>query len=319
MDIVMDCFSILRGLLMVSIACIYNMGFSAQVYSDGKSRDIGLITGPKTGTYIQIGRDIANASRQNGLNVNIYESNGSLENIAAVFEREEVQLGFVQSDVLGYLQESQNRKLERVAQQVAMMFPLYNEEVHLLAKKDIQSFQDLDHRIVAVGSKGSGTNLTSELLFEISNIWPQKKYLLDDKVALKWLKEGKIDALFYVSGYPVKLLKNIDKEKFHLVPISNKNLGGYYIDSVIPSDVYPWQEGSVNTIAVKAVLMTTGFNNTYCEAIAQIMHVVRDNIQSFKDNGHPKWKEVELDYALENWDRYGCVSVPSNDGDKPLK
>jgi TRAP transporter TAXI family solute receptor len=319
MDIVMDYFSIRRILLIIGIACTCNMGFSSQVYSDGTSQNIGLITGPKTGTYIQIGRDIAALVNENGLNLNVYESNGSLENIAAVFEREEVQLGFVQSDVLGYLQESQNRKLERVAQQVAMMFPLYNEEVHLLAKKDIQSFEDLDHRIVAVGSRGSGTNLTSELLFEVRNIWPQKKYLLDDKVALEWLREGKIDALFYVSGYPVKLLENIDKEQFHLVPINNENLGGYYIDSVIPSGVYSWQEGVVNTIAVKAVLMTTGFSNAYCEAIAQIMNVVRDNIQTFKENGHPKWKEVELDYALENWDRYGCVSLTSESDNKPLK
>lgn len=283
--------------------------------SANSSSEIGLITGPKAGTYIQIAEDIARLVQSKGLTVTLYDSNGSLENIAAVFERPEVQLGLVQSDVLGYLQESQNRKLERVAQQVAMMFPLYNEEVHLLAKKEITSLHDLNHRIVAVGSKGSGTNLTSELLFEMTNVWPQKKYLLDNEEALLWLEQGKVDALFSVSGFPVKLFENIDPQRFHLVSLKEESVGGYYIGSTIPADVYAWQPEPIETIAVKAVLMTAGFNNAYCKTIDQLMQLIRNNIQYLKREGHPKWKEVKLDYALNNWDRYGCLAAYSEGGE----
>ena len=287
--------------------------FARPIFAD-KPVEIGIITGPKTGTYIRIAEDIARLVESEGLSVQVYDSNGSLDNIAAVFERPEVQLGLVQSDVLGYLQESQNRKLERVAQQVAMMFPLYNEEVHLLAKKEITSLDDLNHRVVAVGSKGSGTNLTSELLFEIANVWPQKKYLLSDEAALEWLEQGKIDALFSVSGFPVTLFENVDPQRFHLVPLKEESVGGYYIHSTIPANVYTWQQGPVETIAVKAVLMTAGFNNAYCETIDRLMQLIRENIDYFKREGHPKWKEVKLDYALNNWDRYGCVSSYSEEG-----
>lgn len=303
---------------MRSLSSLYYIPFllivlASSVFAD-KPTAIGLISGPKTGTYIQIAEDIARLVKSEGLSVQVYESNGSLENIAAVFERSEIQLGLVQSDVLGYLQESQNRKLERVAQQVAMMFPLYNEEVHLLAKKDIRSLDDLNHRIVAVGSKGSGTNLTSELLFEIANVWPQKKYLLSDEMALEWLNEGKVDALFSVSGLPVTLFKNIDSQRFHLVPLQEESVGGYYIRSTIPANVYSWQQEPIETIAVKAVLMTAGFNNAYCESIDTLMKLIRKNISYLKREGHPKWKEVTLDYALNNWDRYGCVSSLSGEG-----
>ena len=267
---------------------------------------IGLITGSTSGTYIQIGKDIAHLAQQTGVDVRVYESNGSIENIAAVFEKDHVQLGLVQSDVLGYLQESQNRKLERVAQQIAMMFPLYNEEVHLLAKKEIRSMNDLAHKVVAVGSKGSGTNLTSELLFEITNVWPRKKHLLDEKVALEWLEQGKVDALFYVSGYPVNLLQSVDGERFHLVPIRSAKTREYYIESTIPAGTYRWQPEAVHTIAVKAVLMTAGFYGEYCQSIGRLMNIVRTNMTWLRQEGHPKWKEVELDYVLSNWDRYGC-------------
>jgi uncharacterized protein len=26
-----------------------------------------------------------------------------------------------------------------------------------------------------------------------------------------------------------------------------------------------------------------------------------------KDNGHPKWKSVKLDYPLKGWEQYDCV------------
>lgn len=294
-------FIITAGIVVGVIA-----GSIGSAFAD-ESAEIGLISGPKAGTYIQIAQDIADLVARSGLRVNVYESNGSLENTAAVFDREDIQLGLVQSDVLGYLQESQNRKLERVAQQIVMMFPLYNEEVHLLAKKEITSLNDLNHRIVAVGSRGSGTNLTSELLFELANVWPQKKYLLSNEEALEWLEQGKIDALFSVSGYPIKLFDQIDGEKFHLVPLSDESIRDYYLQSAIPEGVYPWQQGRLDTIAVKAVLMTAGFHSAHCQSIDHLMTVVRENIGLLQQTGHPKWKEVELDYALSNWDRYGCI------------
>ncbi len=286
--------------------------FFSLTVTAGDPLSIGVITGDRSGTYIKIGEDIARLANADGLNLNVYESNGSLENIAAVFERDEVHLGLVQSDVLGYLQESQNRKLERVAQKIVMMFPLYNEEVHLLAKKDIASIHDLNNRVVAVGSKGSGTNLTSELLFEITNVWPRKKHFLTNQSALDSLNKGEIDALFYVSGYPVPLFKKIDEERFHLVPLSDNDEAGYYINSVIPKNTYIWQSQAVNTVAVKAVLMTAGFYDEYCEDIGRLMNVIRNNIHNLKESGHPKWKEVELDYVLNNWDRYGCIPSVAN-------
>ncbi len=286
--------------------CLFITGLFGPLASAESPATIGLMAGAKSGTYIQIGHDIAALAKEKGVDIQVYESNGSLENIAAVFEREEVQLGLVQSDVLGYLQESQNRKLERVAQQIAMMFPLYNEEVHLLAKKSITSIEDLNHKQVAVGSKGSGTNLTSELLFDVTNVWPRKKYLLSGKESLKRLQSGEIDALFYVSGYPVELFKDIDGDKFHLITIKINNVDGYYIESTIPKDTYQWQKKDVQTIAVKAVLMTAGFYSEHCQGINKMVRLVENNIDWLKANGHPKWQEVELDFVLKNWDRYGC-------------
>src|SRR5437763_14175472 len=52
------------------------------------------------------------------------------------------------------------------SKKIKMVFPLYNEEIHLLAKKGINSFDDLANKRVAIGREGSGTRSeehTSEL------------------------------------------------------------------------------------------------------------------------------------------------------------
>ncbi|ODS24469.1 hypothetical protein AB835_03230 [Candidatus Endobugula sertula] len=270
---------------------------------------IGLITGTIGGTYIQIGENISQLAKQNNIQVNVYPSNGSLENIAAVFERDDVQMALVQSDVLGYLRESQNKKLEKIEENIKMMFPLYNEEIHLLARKEITSIYDLNNKHVGVGGRGSGTNLTGDLLFEVTNVWPRKKYYLEGVSALRALENNQIDAFIYVSGYPVELLQNVDASRFHLVPLGEAVLSEYYLSSEIPAGTYSWQEGVVKTVAVKAVLMSSGFKGKYCNVARQLANVIYSNMEWLYVHGHYKWHEVNLYYDLNKWDRYECVAA----------
>ena len=95
--------------------------------------------------------------------------------------------------------------LKRIATKIKMVFPLYNEEVHLLARKDIADFEDLADKTVAIGEEGSGIYLTARLLFEASDVKPREMIPIAPDEALALLKQGKIDAMFYVAGYPVKL------------------------------------------------------------------------------------------------------------------
>jgi TRAP-type uncharacterized transport system substrate-binding protein len=52
--------------------------------------------------------------------------------------------------------------------------PLYNEEIHLLGRRDIADFDNLTGKRVAVGEDGSSTFLTARLLFEVSGIKPKE-------------------------------------------------------------------------------------------------------------------------------------------------
>ena len=109
------------------------------VSAQAKSKGIGMVTGSKTGTYIQFGRNIAEVADEAGLEIIVKQSEGSMANIKRMVSKENAGLGIVQSDVLGFLKRSNDAETRRIASQLRLVFPFYNEEVHLFARRDIRN------------------------------------------------------------------------------------------------------------------------------------------------------------------------------------
>ncbi len=272
--------------------------------------ELTIVTGKEQGTYYQFGLDLKTLGAAHGFRLNVVPSNGSIENLYAVYKRPLTQLGIVQSDVLAFVSRVQSDEILRaVARKTKMVFPLYNEEVHLLARAGISDFDELSGKRVAVGEEGSGTYLTSKLLFEMSKVKPQEQVLVGTSEALARLKAGKIDAMFYVAGYPVKLFTESvkDGDGLNLVPITNQNILRYYPKAEIPAKTYDWQPVAVNTAAVKAVLVSYDFRTANCENVGKFAQMISDNYNWLIQNGHPKWKSADLEYNLKGWEQYDCV------------
>ena len=190
-----------------------------------------------------------------------------------------------------------------------LVFPLYNEEIHILGRKGITDFDDLADRRVAIGREGSGTYLTARILLKMADITPREMVLIDTDEALAELKAGRIDAMFYVAGYPVKLFteKVAESDGLALVPILNKTVLEFYEQSEIPAKTYAWQPSPVQTAAIKAVLVSFDFRRADCDYIGRFAQTVSKNMDWLITNGHPKWKSVDLDYPLRGWEQYDCV------------
>ncbi len=277
-----------------------------------------IMTGSPTGTYIKIGRDIAGLGKACGQTLNVVESAGSLENFSGVRNRKNTQFGIVQNDVLDYLKtfEANDPEIQQAVRGVRIMFPLYNEEVHVLAKTDIRSMADLTGRKVAVGVKDSGTFLTASLMLDILRIKGVQKVELNPDKALPQLQSGAIDAFFYVAGAPASLFQGdaIDGTKFHLVPITEAPLLATYIPAKIEAGTYGFEKDAVDTVAVKAVLMTFDYDkkrNAYhresCKAVADFSNYIITNLDKLQATGHPKWKTVDLTAVPPGWKVGVCV------------
>src|SRR5258705_5362970 len=171
------------------------------------AEDMGIITGGDKGTYYQFGLDLQKVTKAAGVNLTVHTSKGSIENIFAVYQRPGVQMGIVQSDVLAFVARVQSDPvLSRIAKKTRMVFPLYNEEVHLLGRKGIRDFDDLAGRRVAIGRDGSGTYLTSRLLFKLSEVAPAEMVPIDTGQALAKLNAGRYHLILCVVRVPAYLL-----------------------------------------------------------------------------------------------------------------
>jgi uncharacterized protein len=277
-----------------------------------------IMTGGAKGTYIKIGRDIAGLGKECGQTLNVVESAGSLENFNGVRNRKNTQFGIVQNDLLEYLKtfEANDKDIQQAVKGVRIMFPLYNEEIHVLAKKDIANLEALAGKKVAIGVKDSGTYLTATLMLDILQVKGAEKVLINPDQALPKLQSGEIDAFFYVAGAPASLFEGdaIDGTKFHLLPITEAPLLATYIPSKIPSGTYAFEKDPVDTVAVKAVLMTYEYDkkkNAYhrdsCKAVADFSSLILNNLDKLQKTGHPKWKTVDLTAVPPGWKVGACV------------
>jgi uncharacterized protein len=272
--------------------------------------DLGIITGGEKGTYYQFGLNLQGLAKQHAVNLSVYPSRGSIENVFAVYQRPATQLGIVQSDVLAFVSRVQTDPvLKRIAKKTKMVFPLYNEEIHILGRPGLAEFDDLADRRVAIGREGSGTYLTARLLFNVADVAAREMVAIDTEEALAELKAGRIDAMFYVAGYPVKLFSEgvSEKDGLALVPITNKSITEFYPRAEIPSGTYAWQSKAVDTVAVKSVLISFDFRRRDCDTVGKFAKMVVDSMDWLISNGHPKWKAVDLNYPLKGWDQYDCV------------
>jgi uncharacterized protein len=293
----------LKGIIL-AVALV----FTASAVS---AQDMGIVTGSKKGTYYQFGLNMSDLVKQRGVKLRVDESQGSVQNVFSVYKAPDTQMGIVQSDVLAFVAKiGTDPALQRIATKIKMVFPFYNEEVHLLANGDVKDFDDLSGKIVAIGEEGSGIYLTSRLLFESSGVKPRDMLSVGPVDALALLKKGDIDALFYVAGLPVKLFTEdvAAEDKLSLVPITNKNILEFYPAVQIPAKTYAWQEQAINTVAVKAVLISYDFRGSNCENVGKVSKIVYDNFEWLKANGHPKWKTVDLNAPLKGWEQYDCVT-----------
>lgn len=305
---------------------------------------IGMVTGPRTGTYIQFGRDIAREAAKVGVSINVYESNGSIDNIKRITSKEKVGLAIVQSDVLGFLSRSKNPDSIATAGKLRLVAPFYNEEVHVLARKEIKTLADLEGKRVVVGMEGSGSMITAVNLFSTLHISPGKMFQIDPPRGVVATLDNEVDAVVFVGGKPVKMFKNMEDlssiktganagklDQVHFLPINDARLLKEYRPATITHSDYAFVSADVPTIAVTAVLITYDYSRKpgsyykeQCQNMRKLAEALQGNLGDLRATGHPKWKEVDLSADVGNWKRDSCsgpalltggsTALPQGDG-----
>ncbi len=270
---------------------------------------VGIVTGGVNGTYIRIGADLAAVLDAEDLRILAILGKGSVQNVADLLYLRGMDVAIVQSDVLEFLR--QQGVYANIANRVHYITKLYNEEFHLLARPGINSIAELQGRTVNVDSKGSGTAMTTTVIFDVLGIQVETTHH-DQSLALEQLRNGQIDALVYVAGKPTTLFKDIATGSgLHFLPIDyTPRLMETYLPARLGSADYPGlipAGETVNTVAVGAVLAVYSWNpgqGRYAK-VARFVNRFFENFQTFQQpSRHPKWREVSLPAVVPGWTRF---------------
>lgn len=271
---------------------------------------VGIISGGVDGTYVRIAADLA-AVLDDGqvLRVLPILGKGSLQNMADILYLHGVDIGIVQSDVLAYVK--QQHLYPGVEQSVQYITKLYDEEVHVLARKDIARIEDLAGKPVNVDLTGSGTAMTASLLFDSLGIAVQPANF-DQPTALEKLKQGELAAIVFVTGQPSRLFSGVAADSglhFLSVPATDKLLSTY-LPAELTHASYPnlVQDGSpVQTIAVGSIMAVFAWqpNNERYGKVARFTEAFFTKFpQLLLPPRHPKWRDVNLAAKVPGWTRF---------------
>ena len=275
---------------------------------------IGVISGNLDGTYARIAADLA-AVLDDGAQLRVLPmlGKGSVQNINDILHLRGVDVGIVQSDVLGFMRQGSGKEGggKEAGRSIGYIAKLYNEEVHVLAAPGISALNQLNGRKVNVDVRGSGTALTAATMFGGLGLTPTLVYD-DQATALDKLQHGAIDALVYVAGKPVRLFTGIPPGTgLHLLPVQlTAALAETYLPSRLDAADYPFLlegSGGVETIAVGAVMAVFNWprNSERYAAATRFTDALFTSIDQFRRAPrHPKWREVDLGAQVPGWTRF---------------
>ncbi|CCD90828.1 putative ABC/TRAP transporter component (Periplasmic binding protein-like I) [Bradyrhizobium sp. ORS 375] len=270
---------------------------------------VSLMTGSYGSTYSQMGADVASVLND-GLNLRIMPAlgSGSVQAVADILMLKGVDVGIVRKDTLSYLERKDFAS--NIRNQLVYVTKMFNEEMHVLARRSIRTLRDLDGRTVAVDLPDGSTFVTAINVFERLEIKPHLLYI-EPRIALDMLRRGEIDAIMTVDGKPVPWLSQVSDADLHLVPVGyDKPLRDDYLPSRLTADDYPnliAKSEPVDTIAAEAILASYNWqpgSDRYRRLSLLVESLFSRIAQLQKSPFHPKWREMAPRAPVAGWTRF---------------
>src|SRR5580693_463942 len=218
---------------------------------------VGIVGGLLSGSYMRFADEMASALND-GDNLRILPivSYGAASNLDDLLYLQGVDAAITQSDVFEYFRTQ--RKTPNLEQRIQYIIRLPIAELHILARDDVRSLDDLRGKKVNFGPAGTGASLTGTIVFQRLGINVQQ-VMIDQPTALQKLQSGEVDAIARVIPKPVDFFTKIPPNSgLHLVNIPfTKMFSDYYTLGEFTKKDYPNLlngQDRIDTIAVPAVL-----------------------------------------------------------------
>ena len=262
------------------------------------------------GTFMRIATDLTSVINSNDMRVVPIVGKGSLQNIGDLLHLPGVDLALIAADVLAYAQAAHLYPGE--LGKVQYICKLYDNDVHVCARPEIQSMADLQGKPVNIDVEGAGTNLTARAVFRILGIAPD--FRTDEPtIGQDKLRRGEIAANVYLGGKPIRLFATSPADTgLHFIPVqSNEALEKTYLPGgLLTHAEYPNlvpADQPVETIGVGVTLAVFGWtpgSTRYRNLVAFVDTFFSKFPELLKPPHHPAWHNVNLAAAQPGWLRF---------------
>jgi len=305
---------------VASVALLY--GFSAQAGMPYK-----IVTADPRGTYFAIGKDLAKmVAPDAGIDLEVVPTNGSAENIKLLRHEPGVKLAIVQADVYQAFVDrgaAKNAEAWRTIRPLRVVLPLYNTEIHYVARADseLNYLHDLKDAKINGGLVGSGAAFITHTLYRMmfNGAIPEASasYLPNAEALVKLITDKSIDVAVVAAGQPAPIIANMKPEAQKFIKLlkfdpnhpASKGALKIYSPATVRSTSYPnLIKEDFTTISVGAFLVTYDYNlETTVQHLTKFARALCQQFPALQAKGHEKWKEVDLSLPALNdgWTYYG--------------
>ena len=221
-----------------------------------QQRSIAIATGGTGGVYYPLGGGLANILSKSlpGIQASAEVTGGSVDNLKLIGSGQaELAFTMVDATLDAYKGEDKFKGNKVDVRALAVLYP-NRMHVVTIEGRGVEKMADLKGKRVSTGSPGSATEVMAFRVIEAAGLDKDKdmrRERLGVAESVNAIKDGKIDAFFWVGGLPtaavtdlgatpgvkIKLVDHAD-----LVDKMNQKYGNLYAPDVIKAGVYPGQD-----------------------------------------------------------------------------
>jgi TRAP transporter TAXI family solute receptor len=233
------------------------------------AHNISIATGGTGGVYYPLGGGIAAVLSKHvpGMQATAEVTGGSVDNLKLIGSGKPY-IGLVMTDASQDAYRGEDKfKGNKVPLKTLMI--LYPNRMHVVSieGRGISKMADLKGKRVSTGSPGSATEVMAFRVIEAAGLdkdSDMKRERLGVAESVNAVKDGKIDAFFWVGGLPtasVTDLANTPGTKLKLidhaevVAAMNKKYGNLYVQDAIPKDTYKGMDADNKQATVMNILV----------------------------------------------------------------
>ena len=286
-----------------------------------QERFVTIGTGGQTGVYYVVGQSICRLvnreTSEHGLRCTAPSTGGSVANVNAIVGGA-AESGFVQADVAFWAHSGTGvYEGKPKVEDLRGIANLYPETIHLVARKGagIKSPADLKGKRVSLDEPGSGTLIDARIVLAAYGLTEKdiKAEYLKPNASGDRLRDGALDAFFFVGGYPTGAISELATSSgIELVPIAGpeakKILADYkfFGPDKVPAGTYK-DVDAVETVSVNALWVTNAKQPE--ELVYGVTKAIwNKNSRALMDAGHAKGKLIQMKTALDG------VGIPLHPG-----